>query len=326
MGRSLGNYFFEKLVFPKVYLIDSPGIIITKYSKHYGKDKMQRSVFHFEDILAGVQIKTIKKFGKDKSNSLWYTIGKNTAFQYFSMSKTKKVPSILLPSILEYIFTVFRSVGATMAEKISFDKSNDSLVLFGSNNAFCRKSGEANLFAGAVSGFYSLLLGENIEAVPQCSDCPNGCKIVAKKSICRTLSSSEEDFLISGRNNKFNFPKIEDKSGVSFSDFVRFKKITMDDSGKFYFKDKVLVPASVFSFRFKISFSSSTFGYFSLRRSPVETANKVEIIITNKNVFCFILNKFKANFKIYSVGIVFFSPKNVEVLSALYSKYKININ
>lgn len=244
--KSARNYFFEKLIFPKVITIDRPGYIITRYTKRYGDPIEQRSVFHFEDILANIQIETIKKIGKEKSSEIWYDIGKDTALHYLKMSNIKKIPRILLPSVLEYIFTTFKSVGTSMAENISFDKKNCSLILYGSNNPYCRKSNECNLFAGATSGFLSLLSGENIEAKGECENCPKNCKIVANRNIIRKFSTSLTNLSPSLGDKKLNFPmETAENNRNSLSDFIRFKKINIDNSGKFYFKNKILLPSRI---------------------------------------------------------------------------------
>jgi hypothetical protein len=245
IGNKIINYTLSKLFFPKVIMVDNPGITYSYVDRKFGTPKAKRRmIWHFEDIIVNLQLEATKELGIEKTSELWYKIGKDVGMRYISFSGMKKAPSFLLGSILKYIFKTLYSSGQSFAEKISFDSSKKELVIEGSNNIFCRKTGDGSFTAGLVSSIISCLVGKNIEAVAYCK-CPNHCNIIAKPSNKKRYIPNRKRLEPDDIYFKLNFPTkiIFSKKDVSFRDMIKFKKIQFDKGGKFNFKNKALIPA-----------------------------------------------------------------------------------
>jgi len=182
--KTIRDYLFNKLFFPKVVRINRPGIIYNYVNTRFGGlGAKKRTIWHFEDIVVNLQLETIKELGEEKTQELFYKIGKDVATSYMLLSKTKKTASLFLPSIINYIFKTMVVGGFSVAEDIKYDHKKKSLILKGSNNMVCRKSRISSTTSGLVSGFISFLVEENIEAKAKCQKCPESCFIVANKNI-----------------------------------------------------------------------------------------------------------------------------------------------
>jgi len=118
-GDSFTNYFFEKLIFPKRFIIDRPGVLINQLSRKYGGAKSQhRTLFVFEDIIAGLQLDTIKEIGMEATKEMWYKIGKDVGIQYMALGETKRVSKRMLPIVVNYVFSGFRASGMSVATEV----------------------------------------------------------------------------------------------------------------------------------------------------------------------------------------------------------------
>ncbi len=105
MVQDIKRYLFDKLFFPKVAIIDRPGIIINKTISRFGKEGVKtRVIYNFEDIAVNLYLETVKKLGKKKTDNLWYKIGKESGIRYFLFAKNKKIPPVLLLPIIEHTF------------------------------------------------------------------------------------------------------------------------------------------------------------------------------------------------------------------------------
>jgi hypothetical protein len=228
-------------------MIDRPGIIYNVISKRYGRgNSKKRIVFHFEDIIANLQLETIKELGKEKTEELWYKIGKDVGTRYMLLSKAKKPPSFLMPTIIDYMFSSLRGGGLSSAKKVFFNNKSKSLVLTGKNNNHCRKSKEHSLFTGGISAILSCLLGTNVEAEAKCGKCPDNCKILVNKEIPFRYKPNIKSLKPSKNYNALNFPKIDPtKEAHSFKDLIKFGKIQLDKDGKFHLKGKTILPNEV---------------------------------------------------------------------------------
>src|SRR3989339_712150 len=103
-ANSIKQYIFEKLFYPKVVIINEPGMIINYSSKKYGHfNKFKRNLLYFEEIISKIQIETIRRHGIDKNRTLWYKIGKDLGIRYILVGGGKPVSKIILPEIIEYI-------------------------------------------------------------------------------------------------------------------------------------------------------------------------------------------------------------------------------
>ncbi len=244
--KDIRNYILSRLFFPKVAIIDKPGIIISKTSSKYGKKEIKRrNIFLFEDIIADLQKKTIKKLGYEKASNLWYKIGKDTATLYMMDSKGRKIPKILESSIIEYIFSSFRAAGMSLAKEIRYNQKNERLNLFGKDNIICRKSRLPSFSAGTVSGIISVLLNKNIESKISCQRCPDFCQLMTDNQIkkiyvpylselkkIREFSNMDAIMKYQNLNNRF----------FSFKQLIKFKKAHIDEYGKYYIYDFTIIP------------------------------------------------------------------------------------
>jgi len=237
------------LFFPKVVQINKPGIIYTCQDRKFGSPvSKRRQVFFFEDIIVNLQLETIRQMGKKKTSDLYYKIGKESGIRCMLISRSKKAPNIMLPSILDYIFKGFLGGGMSFAYNLSYNKRETILSLKGRNNIICRKTGIPSEFAGLVSGIMSILIGKNIEAEARCSRCPYGCCIVASKDIQTKYIPIYNKMKISKEYHNLNFPVIEKNNDFkhSFSHLIRFKKVDINmKNGKFCYKEKVIFPTEI---------------------------------------------------------------------------------
>ncbi|MDH3352917.1 MAG: hypothetical protein OEL87_00530 [Nanoarchaeota archaeon] len=241
--ESIKDYWIKKLLFPKVFIVDKPGIIISKVSSKFGnKENKRRMIFLFEDILINLQLETTKKLGKAETSKLWYKIGKDIGTRYILSSKTKKINKSLMPIVIRYIFSSLRANGMSICEKIVF--KDDSLTLEGKDNIVWRKTRDGSVFAGLVSGILGPLFKENIEAkwIEK-----NGKQIIiANKNISRKYIPNFKELLPSQQYDTLNFPEDSfcKKQCPSFNDFVKFKKIDIRN-GKNYLKSTIIIPSEI---------------------------------------------------------------------------------
>jgi len=249
MVKDVRKYLFDKLFFPKVAIIDRPGIIINKTVSKFGKEGVKtRVIYHFEDIPVNLYLETVKKLGKEKTDDLWYKIGKDIAVRYLLFAKIKKIPKALLPLVIEHMFNTINSTGFTFGEKVNYNLKGKSLITHGKDCVICRKTKSGYFPAGIASGVLSFLLRENIEAEPHCNDCPKNCKIIASLKITKKYIPNIEELKPLRDYNKLNFPQNYKTSSEfkSFTDLLKFKKIQIGKKkGVFYFQDNVIIPSEV---------------------------------------------------------------------------------
>jgi hypothetical protein len=236
MGRAIKHdniwdYWVNKLLFPKIYIIDKPGVIISTASKLLGSHTTKkREVYHFEKIFAQLQEKTSEKLGIQKASKFYYEIGKDLGVGYLLLSNTKHIPLFLVPSIMEMICKITWASGISASGKVSIYK-NGKYILTGSDNLFCRESKNSSFYAGLYSGMLSHLSGKNIEAKTDCKNCPNGCKIILDPAFSKKYIPDTNNLKLNKDRAKINIPEIIPKSSrPSFSDLIKFNKISFDNS------------------------------------------------------------------------------------------------
>lgn len=242
--------FFDEFLFPKIMIIDRPGIIINKSIRKFGGESTRtRIIYHFEDISKNLYLETKRKLGKEEADFLWYKIGKDMATRYFLFSKKKKISNILMPFIIEHIFKTFSGVGLNFSKNVNYNQTKKSLIATGRNCVICKEIGTGHIAAGLTSGVLSSLNNINIEAEPACTNCPNNCRIIASPKIKKKYIPNFEKLKPIKNYDKLNFPEKESSEAArfqSFSDFLKFKKITVDKQNNFfYFCDKIIVPSEM---------------------------------------------------------------------------------
>ena len=183
--RDIKRFILEKGFFPKVVLINRPGVIINKIVQKYGgKSSINRMAYIFEDSLVNLQLDTIKKIGPEKTSELWYRIGKDMSLSYLLVSKAKRPPKIIFYDVLEYLFNRLAISGISVGTNVIFNSNRFLLILRGKNNVVCRKTGLGSVFAGFASGVMTFLTGEEIEAEKtKCCYKDNYCEIIVSRKI-----------------------------------------------------------------------------------------------------------------------------------------------
>lgn len=242
------RYLFDKLIFPRVFIIDKPGVIINKTIGKFGKEGIKtRVIYHFEDFVTELYKETVKKIGKEKTYRLWYNINKDTSFRY-TLFANKQIPKILVPLVIKYIFKTLSGAGITFGERILF--SGNSYVFQGKNCVICNKIQGGAMMAGTASGILSSVIGKNIEAEARCVDCPKKCLIEANFDIKTKHLPSIKELMPFKDYNKLNFPNLSKISFSSdfnsFTDLLKFGKIKMEKSSNvFLFQNKIIIPSEI---------------------------------------------------------------------------------
>lgn len=240
---SIQDHLFAKLFFPKVVLIESPGIIISQTAKKYGnKQSKKRIVYHFEDLLAHLEIKTQKQLGIKKTKELWYKIGKDATTRYMLLgSNQKKVPQMLQPSIIEYIFSILRSSGMSVATHVDFEPTTSSLNMHGKDQLLARKSSILSYHSGTASAILSFICGQNIEAQGTITN--NDCEIHASPLLPKRHISNKHHLKEDSNYFKINFPQNKlSASYSSYNNFIKFKKVILGPDEKLQYQKKTIFP------------------------------------------------------------------------------------
>lgn len=232
MERKLRDYWVKKLLFSEVFSIDTPGIIISETSRFFGSHKVKkRDVYHFERIFRELQVKTIEKLGADEASKFYYKMGKDLGTGYLLLSGVEKVPAFLVPIVMKALCKITWASGISVSEHISV-LGGGKYILEGSNNMFCRNTGNGAFFAGVYSGMVSCLSGKNVEGVPGCRNCPEGCKITLDPSIDMIYIPDIESLRLNKKRSSVELPESVPKtSRTSFSDLMKFGKVDFSDNG-----------------------------------------------------------------------------------------------
>lgn len=257
MVFEIRRYILERLCFPNIISINKPGVILhKKISLFGGRDIVTRSLFVFEELYVRLFLDTLKELGEEKTSELWYRIGKEVAFRYMDFYSDFRRSPLNVKKMINYLTRHFSGAGMSVFENCDYNLSKGVFVFSGSNSVICRHFFNASYLAGAVSGVVSFLSNENIEAKMSCENCPQGCKIVAKKSFSEKYVVSREV----REENSFR-PIVKSTHSVfsklsTFYDFLKFEIVKMDNDRKFSFKEKTLIPVEVglsviFSFNYE---------------------------------------------------------------------------
>ena len=245
---NIRNYIFSKLFFPKVVMIDKPGIIYNYVDRKFGSARAKkRIVFFFEDVFVNLQLETTKQIGKKKSDDLFYKIGKEQALRYMFLAKSSNIPSYLIPNIINYLFTTLQTSGFMLASEVILDNNKKSLVLKGKDNLFCRKGGNNQIFCGFISGIMSFLYKQTMEAESKCGKCPSECKVICNPKIKKKILIKYNKLKPLENYNTLNFPlnMVVPKNMHSYSKLIKFKKIKLNKNGEQTFLDKTIFPTEI---------------------------------------------------------------------------------
>lgn len=277
--KDVAKYITAKLFFPKTAIIDRPGIIISKtLTKIANYEIKERMSYFFEDILVNLQLETIKEIGREKTAELYYKIGRDMGMRHVLFTKSKKPPSFLVPSIIDYVFKSFIAGGYFIGD-IVYNATEKSLIIIGKDSSICRKSGEGNFFEGVTSSILSFLLGENIEAEKsKCCKYDDYCEIIASPSIKNKNYIPDISELKPLENYaSLNFPnQINVATNLrSFNDLMRFKKVKIDNLGKYHFDNKTIMPTEVGLFGLIAKYYLKIGQKYTLEKGIIKGAEKV---------------------------------------------------
>ena len=246
-------------------------------------------------------METVKKIGKKKTDDLWYRIGKESGTRYSLFVGKRKIPSSVLPLIIQHVFNTLASVGMTFAKDVKYSNFDNSFFASGENCVVCNKTQSGFFMAGLVSGILSMILDKDIGAKPCCTNCPNGCKIIASPNIKDECKMNLDELRPSLDYSKLNFPLMNHRLSdefKSFSDLLKFKQITVDERGCMNFKNQVLVPTEIgltqLSFRNYSKIGLENFykkslirisenlaqSFFNGSNSPLEKIKSLKIILS----------------------------------------------
>jgi hypothetical protein len=179
---SIKEFIIKNILFSKSVIQHRPGINITTSSRKWGKSPAgKRIIYLFDEIITSLQEATIKKIGIERSQSLWYSIGKDVGLRYVGDAKIS-IPDFLKPDVIKHIFSLVNGPGnSPFSESISYDAKKKEFESTGKNSAYCRQTKLGSSYAGLTAGILSAILKKDIDAQALCTDCPS-CRIRANKN------------------------------------------------------------------------------------------------------------------------------------------------
>lgn len=231
----LKDYWMNKLLLPKIFVIDKPGVVISRTSRFFGCNITEkRNLYHFDKIFLQLRVATVKKMGIRKSSDFFYRMGKDLGTGYMILGKAKRVPNFLLQRVMGSIHKIISTTGTTVFDEISFSDGG-YCILNAKDGSENLKNGGDSFFAGVYSGILSFLSGCNFEAQHGMKD---GSKIIIKPSIVERYVPDMKKLKLPDNYSKVNFPdKIPYTSRPCFSDLLRFGK-AKSDAGNISYRGK----------------------------------------------------------------------------------------
>lgn len=246
MVFEIRKYILERLYFPHVLSVDTPGLILHKKIALFGgRDVVTRSILTFEETYVDLFLDTIKEIGEEKTSQLWYRIGKDFMYRYFGFYKGFSRSRGNIRRMMDYFCKHFSSTGMSIFNNYNYDLSKEKFVFYGIDCVIYRHTNDASYLEGAISGMVSCLLNKNVEAKMIFDKNVGACRIVADSSISERYLVSDKKIseisvvpIIKG-NHSFS-------SNLStFYDFLKFGIVKIDNSKKLSFKEKTIVPVEM---------------------------------------------------------------------------------
>lgn len=238
--KTFKKFWIESLLMPKLIQLNFPGIIINKTSSLFGfKNSQKRCLYHFEDIIAGVQNSAIKNLGKKKADKIYNEAGTELGKIYFKFVGFKKIPGFLQKKILERLPSLLKANGTTLASKIIIKK--DCITLCGQDNIICRKTKNPSFMEGIFAGMLNSVLGYKFIPKRKCIHCKKQCQIsFYKKEKIKKIPKADPFFI--KRYNFLNIPKeMPNTHYPSMQDFAKQGKTTFEN-GKKAFNNLTIIP------------------------------------------------------------------------------------
>ena len=247
-----GDYSREiitKVYFPRNVIIDRPGIIINKLSQKYSPEAPRKRIaYYFEDVFVRLQLNTINKLGEEKAKEFFYKVGKEIGARYMLLSKIRAAKQFPLSTIIESIFSNLRANGMSVCSKILFNRNRKTFILSGKDNIIWRKTKDGSIFGGIVSGIFSCLFNENLEAEDEFLE-DETCVIFVNKNIKEKHVLNLKEIFPMKEYEKLNFPENivfhNTPNLFSFSDLIKFNKISIKPDGKHYVGNRIIFPGEI---------------------------------------------------------------------------------
>jgi len=241
------KHFFKKFVFPKILVLDKPGLIISRNFNNLNKEAHNmRIVYSFEDFYVNLYFDTLKKLGEEKTNELWYNMGKDLGIRYFLFNGLVDFPFFKINLALKYFQGMFTMIGMGFCKNLNYDIKKGNYVFWGNNNIISRKTQNLSYIEGIMAGVISFITNENFEARGFYDEFLDEGKIIVNKNFPKKYVPDLE-FLKVNPKYRINFPP-ENKihsTLYSFSDLLKFKIIQVDEEKKFYFRKHSILPTEI---------------------------------------------------------------------------------
>jgi hypothetical protein len=180
---NLYGLYIRSILIPKMEDYSNPGYVFTKLTRD-SKEIMLRDVFVPEELIAEIEVATVKKYG-EPGRELLYTIGKNSCYTYSKFSGFETVETKSKVKDLEdYVRLLLLFIAGTYGADVDYElniKDKIQRVSF-SNYVVCQINGIGDIFAsGSAAGLWAWILKDsNIEAVQyECKGRGNkGCSLL----------------------------------------------------------------------------------------------------------------------------------------------------
>ncbi len=241
------KHFFRKFVFPRILIIDRPGLIVSKnFNNLNSRAHKMRVVYNFEDFYVNLYFDTLKKLGKEKTEKMWYKMGKDLGIRYFLFNGLTSFPFSKVTLALKYFQAMFIMIGMGFCKNLNYNISTKKYIFWGNNNIITRKTKNTSYIEGILAGVLSFITKENLESKGFYDEFSGEGKIIVDKKFPQRYSPDFLSLKIDSRY-KFNFyqPNKITSNLHSFSDLLKFKIIQIDEGKKFYFGKYSLLPTEI---------------------------------------------------------------------------------
>ena len=241
------KHFFRKFIFPKVLIIDKPGLIVSKnFNNLNSRAHNMRIVYNFEDFYVNLYFDTLKNLGKEKTDNLWYRMGKDLGIRYFLFNGLTNFPFSKVTLALKYFQAMFIMIGMGFCKNLNYDISNKKYVFWGNNNIITRKTLNTSYMEGILAGVISFITKENMESRGFYDELSDEGKIIIDQKFPKKYSPNISSLKVDPKY-KLNFYQSNKVTSnlYSFSDLLKFNIIQIDEGKKFYFGEHTLLPTEI---------------------------------------------------------------------------------
>lgn len=222
IGEKIISWYIRNIIAPKIWVLDNPGFVITKFGKQ-SQEVFRREVFLPEELFVDFEKSIVNKY-KEEGEQVLYSIGKNFGFVFSSSSNFPNIKNVTKKDVTKFaeLFAMFLST--TWAEevksKVEWDKN--LLHLYMKNFVSCSKNGIGLILAeGSGAGIWSYELSNSSIEAKQVKCQGRGdknCEVICAPS--KVLSKMKINFF---KDSKI-FKLFEDKSTYESINKIRVTK------------------------------------------------------------------------------------------------------